>query len=177
MIVFGQKVKGCAPTFLPQIENNLWRKCTSDITAWRAVLYRVTKKFEKFYEKVDTLWDCRERVQIRRRQIRRHTKVWQSLLSPKAESCRARDSSFFFSIPDLKLFFYTDQLFSAVCAFIDSLKGLKKSLFILLCKRLSSREHLRIFQAHKGLARLRCWSFRRQDRPFRTDAVTRPDTP
>ena len=33
-----------------QIENILWRKCTSDITAWRAVLYRVTKKFKKYWK-------------------------------------------------------------------------------------------------------------------------------
>ena len=45
---FWSKSQGVGPS---KIENILWRKCTSDITAWRAVLYRVTKKFEKFYEK------------------------------------------------------------------------------------------------------------------------------
>jgi len=48
MIDFGQKVKGCTPTFLPQIENILLRKCTSDITDGRAVLYRVIKTFGFF---------------------------------------------------------------------------------------------------------------------------------
>jgi len=47
MIDFGQKVKGCATTFSLQIENILLRKCTSDITAGRAVLYRVMRFFEK----------------------------------------------------------------------------------------------------------------------------------
>ena len=47
MIDFGQKVKGCATTFSLQIENILLRKCTSDITAGRAVLYRVMKKFRE----------------------------------------------------------------------------------------------------------------------------------
>ena len=32
----------------PQMENILLRKCTSDITAGRAVLYRVMRKFKKF---------------------------------------------------------------------------------------------------------------------------------
>ena len=47
MIDFGQKVKGSATTFSLQIENILLRKCTSDITAGRAVLYGLTKIFIK----------------------------------------------------------------------------------------------------------------------------------
>ena len=88
-------------------------------------------------KKVDTPGDCRERVQIRGGQIRRRGAVRQSLLSPKAESCRARDSSFFFYIPYLKLFFYTDQLFSAFCAFIDSLRrSIRPAFCLILCQKL-----------------------------------------
>ena len=45
---FWSKSQGVGTT---KIENILLRKCMSDITAARVVLYRVTKKFEKFYEK------------------------------------------------------------------------------------------------------------------------------
>ena len=41
---FWSKSQGVGPS---KMENILWRKCTSDITAGRAVLYRVTKNFEK----------------------------------------------------------------------------------------------------------------------------------